>query len=72
MIDSGFHDVLAQAKKLLSESPFDPIRRLDILRDGDEIRLQGHVPSFYFKQLAQETIRTATRGMQLVNHVEVD
>ena len=72
MIDSGFHDVLTQAKKLLAESPFDSIRRLDIRRNGDEILLQGHVPSFYYKQLAQETIRTATRGMQLVNHVEVD
>lgn len=72
MIDSGFHDVLTQARKLLSESPFDSIRRLAVERDGDEILLRGQVPTFYQKQLAQETIRTATRGMLLVNHVKVD
>ncbi len=71
MIDSGFHDVLGQAQKLLADSPFEEIRQICVEREGDEILLRGQVQSFYLKQVAQETVRTATRGVQLINQVEV-
>lgn len=72
MIDSGFHDALGQAKKLLEESPISQLHDLQVERHGDEIYLHGRVHTFYLKQLAQETIRSATRGLQLVNAVDVD
>ncbi len=71
MIDSGFNDVLGQAKKLLADSPFDELREIHVDLDGEGVRLRGVVPSFYLKQMAQETIRSATRGVQMFNEVEV-
>ncbi len=71
MIDSGFQDVLGQAKKMLNESPFHPLRGLQVEPLGDRVLLLGEVESFFLKQLAQETVRTATRGIEMVNNVAV-
>lgn len=71
MIDSGFHDVLGQAKKLLSESPLQELHRLRIEQRGETITLSGKLSNFYLKQQAQETIRSAARGLQVNNLVRV-
>jgi hypothetical protein len=71
MIDSGFQDVLGQAKKLLNESPFPALRMLQVEQLGENVLLLGQVESFFLKQLAQETVRSATRGIEMVNHVAV-
>jgi osmotically-inducible protein OsmY len=71
MIDNGFHDVLGQAKRLLADSPFHELRLLQVEIKNDSVLLRGRVPTFYMKQLAQETVRSATRGVQLVNDVDV-
>ena len=72
MIDSGFRDVTGRIRTLLSESPMAEIRQLRVEQDGDRIKLEGNVRSFYAKQMAQETIRGATRGLHIVNSVCVD
>lgn len=71
MIDSGFHDVLGQAQRLLADSPIDELRLVQVELRGEKIFLHGQVRSFYLKQLAQETVRSATRGMTLINAVDV-
>ena len=71
MIDSGFQDVLGHAKKMLHESPFHALRVLQVEQLGDQVLLIGRVESFYLKQLAQETVRSATRGIKMVNNVAV-
>jgi len=71
MIDSGFQDVLGQAKKLLNESPFHALRMLQVEQLGESVLLMGQVESFFLKQLAQETVRSATRGIEMINHVAV-
>jgi hypothetical protein len=71
MIDSGFQDVLGHAKKMLGDSPFHALRDLQVEQLGDQVLLKGKVESFFLKQLAQETVRSATRGVEMVNHVAV-
>ncbi|MBU6174371.1 MAG: BON domain-containing protein [Planctomycetes bacterium] len=71
MIDSGFQDVLGQAKRLLNESPFPSLRTLSVELRGDQFALLGNVHSFFLKQVAQETIRSATRGIDFVNEISV-
>lgn len=71
MIDSGFQDVLGQAKKMLDDSPFQELRALQVDHVGEQVRLQGQVGSFFLKQLAQETIRSATRGIEMINDISV-
>jgi hypothetical protein len=72
MIDSLLRDHLAYIRHLLSESPLPEIRRLRVEYDGTRIFLQGHVRTFYAKQMAQETIRNAVKDMRIVNSVDVD
>lgn len=71
MIDSGFQDVTGQAKKLLRDSPFHALHSLRVEQSGDMVLLRGSVESFFLKQLAQETVRSATRGIEMVNEVTV-
>ena len=71
MIDSGFQDVLGQAKKMLNDSPFHALHALRVEQSGDHVMLKGQVESFFLKQLAQETVRSATRGIEMVNEVLV-
>jgi hypothetical protein len=72
MIDSGFQDVLGQATKMLHDSPFAALRDLRVEQEGELVLLRGRVDSFFLKQLAQETIRSATRGIEMINQVHVD
>ena len=71
MIDNGFHDVLGQARRLLADSPFQELRCLRVEAKDEAVLLRGEVATFYMKQLAQETVRSATRGIHLVNEVSV-
>lgn len=72
MIQAGVCDATVRIRKLLSQSPIAEVRRLRVEQDGDQVTLQGRVRTFYAKQMAQETIRCATRGLQIVNSVSVD
>jgi hypothetical protein len=72
MIDAGFNDVTGRIRLLLSESPIAELRTLKVAQDGDRVTLEGRVGSFYAKQMAQETIRGAVRGLQIVNSVNVE
>jgi hypothetical protein len=72
LIDSGFQDVLGQAKKLLAESPIAELKRIRLEQHGETITLSGRLSNFYLKQQAQETIRPAMRGLRVRNAVRVD
>lgn len=72
MIDSGLRDITGRIKHLLAGSPIAEVRRIQVEQEGDRVLLQGRVRSFYAKQMAQETIRSATRGLHIVNSVSVD
>ncbi|MFN7738004.1 MAG: BON domain-containing protein [Pirellula sp.] len=72
MIDSGFQDIVSQARKLLTDSPFVELHKIDVMQSGERVTLRGEVASFFMKQLAQETVRSATRGLEVSNEVAVD
>ena len=72
MIHAGFHDVTGRLRILLSESPIAEVRKVRVEQDGDTVMLDGHVRTFYAKQMAQETIRGATRGLHIDNRVRVE
>ncbi|MCU0710767.1 MAG: hypothetical protein MUC43_01825 [Pirellula sp.] len=71
MIDSGFQDVAGLAKRLLMDSHFASIRGLDVRMTNEHLELYGEVETFFLKQVAQETIRSATRSFEVVNAVTV-
>jgi len=65
-------DVASQAKAVLARSRIFDLRRLEVDQDGDCVVLRGRVDSFYHKQLAQELVRTALDGADVINAIRVD
>jgi hypothetical protein len=57
--------------EVLTASPLPQLRRLVVTVSDGEVVITGKVPSYYLKQLAQETIRPAIGHRRLLNRVEV-
>ncbi|MBI3839823.1 MAG: BON domain-containing protein [Planctomycetia bacterium] len=64
-------DVQSRAQEALSGSPVYALRELHVEQHGDALVIHGLVSSFYHKQLAQEVIRTAAEGLEVVNSIQV-
>jgi hypothetical protein len=62
-------DVQARAQQVLAASPVYALRELVVEQDGDTLQIRGTVSSFYHKQLAQEVIRRAVEGVEVVNSI---
>ena len=56
----------------LAHSPIQSHRKIRVEQSGDTLFLHGCVESFYYKQLAQEVVRSVCRGMKLANELDVD
>lgn len=59
------------ALELLSRSPLPALRGLTVSETPREVVITGSVSTYYLKQLAQETVRAAVSGRQLLNRVTV-
>lgn len=64
-------DIEERARIALQASPIHALRSLQVERDGDQLIVTGRVPTFYYKQLAQEAILSAIKGLPILNQVEV-
>jgi len=64
-------DVQSRAQQALAASPVYALRELQVAQQGDVLLIQGLVSSFYHKQLAQEVIRHAVEGVEVVNSILV-
>ena len=62
----------ALAADVLGQSPQPLLRRLQVLETEMEIVISGTVPSYYLKQLAQETVRPMLGERRLRNRVNVN
>jgi hypothetical protein len=62
---------LRQARVALDGCPISDVRHLNVEQTGESLVISGHVSSFYHKQIAQEAIRAACRGVAVVNDVAV-
>ena len=71
MAQTLLNDVASQAKAALSRSRIFDLRRLSVEQDGDYVVLRGRVDSFYHKQLAQELVRAAVEGIEVLNAISV-
>ena len=72
MPESTSSRVHSRAQAALGGSPIFALRRLQVSSQGDSLVLSGRVATFYHKQLAQEVVREATEGIQVVNSIHVD
>jgi BON domain len=65
-------DAATQAKAVLATSRIFDLRCLDVEQDGESVVLRGRVDSFYHKQLAQELVRVAVEGTEVINAICVE
>ncbi len=65
-------DLSQRAQQALRLSPVHALRDLRVDQQGESLLISGSVSSFYFKQLAQEAVRTVDRTVDIVNAVCVD
>ena len=61
----------AEPSDILTTSPLPQLRRLVVTVSEAEVVITGQVPSFYFKQLAQETLRPSIGPRRILNRVVV-
>ena len=64
--------VIGAMQDRLHSSPYLAVRSVMCVESDDGIRLIGHLPSFYLKQVAQETVLRVESVGRLVNEIEVD
>jgi hypothetical protein len=62
---------VATVASMLRQSPLPDLRRLHVEEDEFEVVISGVVPSYYLKQLAQETVRSGVGDRHLRNRVAV-
>ncbi len=65
-------EIAESAKECLQNSPYQAVR--GILCEGNQgvLFLRGHLSSFHYKQVAQETVAGVQGVNQVVNEIEVD
>jgi hypothetical protein len=57
--------------ELLIQSPQPLLRRLKVEETEEEVVLVGTLPTYFLKQLAQETVRPNLAGRRLLNRIVV-
>jgi osmotically-inducible protein OsmY len=63
--------IIEHAKGRLRNSPHLSMQRIWCEYDRGELFLRGQVPSFYYKQLAQEAVAGLEGVHQVINDIEV-
>ncbi len=65
------HQLARAAKDRLLNSPYATLQQVSCHCDGPHLILRGRLPSFYYKQLAQEVVGKVYDGLQVINETEV-
>jgi hypothetical protein len=66
------NDAYTRAQMALANSPFYELRELHIDQHEGALFISGKVSSFYYKQLAQEVVRSVCTGVELINSIQVE
>ena len=64
--------IAGSAEQAIHDSPIPVLRLLGVAETASDVTISGHVHTYYFKQLAQETILPLLNGRQLINQIVVD
>jgi osmotically-inducible protein OsmY len=65
------NSVAPLAVSALRQSPISALHSLEVEANGESVILTGKVGSYYYKQLAQETICSVIGGREIVNNIRV-
>ena len=65
------HDVSIQESCITALAKIAALRLVDVTHSEGKIVLRGTVQSYYYKQLAEQTVREVASGREVVNFVRV-
>ncbi len=68
---SAAQEVQTRAQSALRSSPFYELRELQVEPVRDSLLISGCVSSFYYKQLAQEVVRSVCQEIDVINSIRV-
>ena len=71
MLDAMIASPSEVANRILRESPYPAIRRLECSFDKGTLTICGEVPRYHLKQLAQVAVRCVDGVEQVCNLIEV-
>jgi len=63
--------LVPEAQAALANSAIPALQHLRVEQSLDVLRISGSVPTYYYKQLAQEAVRAVARGVPVENSVVV-
>jgi hypothetical protein len=63
--------VVDRVRSILSNSKVSAIRKLGVAEGGIGVVLSGQVSLYYYKQLAQELVRSELEDLAIFNRIEV-
>jgi len=66
------HPIAELAQSRLKASPYRPLRKILCDFDDGLLLLEGRLPSYFHKQLAQVAVAEIDGVRQIVNHIEVE
>jgi osmotically-inducible protein OsmY len=64
-------DIEEQAKVRLQHSQYRAIRKVTCRFDAGVLTLEGHVPTFHYKQLAQTAVADIQGVHRVINEIQV-
>ena len=64
-------DIAVLAEKLLHDNPYHVLKNIHCDVEGTTLVLRGSLPSYFLKQMAQETVVTLSGVTEIVNLIEV-
>ena len=67
-----FYNIAEAARECLRNSPYHAVRGILCECNLGVLSLRGHLPSFHYTQVAQETVARVKGVTQVVNEIEVD
>lgn len=69
MSTASTSDLAPRAQGALTNSPIYELRHLDVQQRDQTLVISGTVSSFYYKQLAQEVVRSVCKDLVVVNSI---
>lgn len=63
--------IIDLVRAALCSSGYDPLRTLHAYCDDGRVTLEGRVPTYYLKQVAQSVLRTVSGVQRIDNEVHV-
>jgi len=71
MVEASVKDSLLEAQSALANSRIFDLRCLRVEECDGNLVITGSVSLFYYKQVAQEIVRSICQGVEVINSIQV-